>query len=300
MPQRTNRFQRLIALLNATLAGQAQVAESAMVTDKVTGEQREVDILIRTRAANYSVTIGIEVVALSRRAGTPWVEKMRGKHANLPVDKLILVSERGFSEPAIKKARFYNIETLTIEDALGADWPLLSKLESNGVFDLITINYSCSFVLQLPDGTLSQVDAPLKTEVSAEGITTSLEQVVRTLLDRQDFRDALYPHVNGEEHDFWISYTQPTALGQVHHQGREATISELRIGLKVIRRQSPVSLATGKYKSTPFVAGVVNQGAPPLQFVLAKKPDGQVSGYLVDGASIRTLTSSSAAGASET
>ncbi len=301
MPQRTNRFQRLVALINATLASQSHLTESAMLRDTVTGEEREVDVLIRTRAANYEVAIGIEVVGLSRPAGTPWVEKMRGKHENLPIDKLILVSETGFSAPAIKKARFYNIETLTIEEALGADWPLLSKLESNGVFELTTINYKCSFVLLFEDGTLDQVDAPLNTEVTAGGATISLEQDVRTLLDQQAFRDALYPHINGAgEHDFWISYTLPAPLDEVSHKGRKAKISELRIGLKVVQRQSPVSLATGKYQLIPFVSGTAKDDAKPLQFVLAKKPDGKVSGYLVDGASIHTLTSNEMGSASET
>jgi hypothetical protein len=296
MPKRSNRFQRLIALLNATLADHAHVTESAMLTDAVTGEQREVDVLIRTRAATYDVAIGIEIVGWSRPAGTPWIEKMRGKHENLPTDKLILVSETGFSKPATKKARFHNIETLTIGEALSADWPLLSKLESDGVFEITTINFKCSIVLLFDDGTQSQVEARLNTEVSAGGAAAPLERVVRTILDRQEFRDALYPHITGAgEQDFWIQYTQPTPLGYVEHQGRNAAISELRIGLKVIQRRSPVSFVTGTYKSTPFVSGAGEQEAHQLQFVLAKKHNGEVTGYLFDGTGTRSLTADSPA-----
>ena len=210
------------------------------------------------------------------------------------VDKLILVSKSGFAKPAIKKAAFYNIETLQIEEAMATDWPLLSKLKYEGVFETVTMNFKCSFVVRLEDKSLEQIDAPLSTEVSAGGATLSLDQVVRTLLDQQQFRDALYPRVKGaDEHDFWVSYTQPTPIAQLAHKGRSQQVTELRIGLKVTKRQSPVSFASGTYKSVPFVSGLSKTGAAPLQFVLAKKPDGQVTGYLVDGASIRTLTATS-------
>lgn len=100
MPKRTNAFQCLVTLLTATLAGRATVTESAMLTDRVTQEQREVDILLVAEASDYTVRVGIEVVSWSRPADTPWIEKMLAKHQNLPTDKLVLVSERGFYKPA--------------------------------------------------------------------------------------------------------------------------------------------------------------------------------------------------------
>lgn len=117
MPRRTNTFQRLVTLLTATLAERAQVTESAMLTDRVNGEQREVDILVVAAAGGYTVQIGIEVISWARPADTPWIEKMRAKHDNLSTDKLVLVSESGFYEPARRKADFYGIEVLTLEEA---------------------------------------------------------------------------------------------------------------------------------------------------------------------------------------
>jgi hypothetical protein len=226
-----------------------------------------------------------------------WIEQMRAKHENLAVDKLILVSESGFTAQALRKALFYDIETLTIEEAMATDWPLLSRLESSGVFELTTIHYKCTVVYQFEDGTLEQFDAPLDMPINAGGAKVTLEHMIRTLVDQPQFRDALYPHIKGAgEHDFWVSYTQPCDLGEFQHDGRNATITELRIGLKVIRRESPVGLTKGTYKSTPFVAGTAAPGVAPLQFVLAKKPDGQVTAFLVDAEGIRALTSSSADG----
>jgi hypothetical protein len=103
MPQSTNAFQRIVTLVNACLAGRAKAVESAMVQDKVTQELREVDVLITTQAANYTVNIALEVVARSRPSGTPWIESMRAKHANLATDKLILVSAPDLPNPHLKK-----------------------------------------------------------------------------------------------------------------------------------------------------------------------------------------------------
>ncbi len=112
-----------------------------MLRDKITGEEREVDIVIQSRAGTYDVAIGIEVVGWSRPAGTPWIERMRAKHANLPVDKLILVSESGFAKPAIKKAAFYNIETLQIEEAMATVGRFFLRCGC-GVFETVTMNLS--------------------------------------------------------------------------------------------------------------------------------------------------------------
>lgn len=291
MPQRTDPFQRMIALLNATLAGQASVVESAMLRDQVTQEEREVDVLITTKVANYKIAMGIEVVSAGRPAGTPWVERMRAKHDNLAIDKLILVSKSGFTKPAIEKARFYGIETLTVQQAAETEWPLLAKLESNGVFEVTTLKYDCAVVCLFDDGTKERIEAPLHATFPVGNTTESLDDFVRRLVCQQKFRDALYPHIEGVgEHEFWLSYTEPRGLWRIEHNGRSGQVEELRIGLKVLRRDSPVKMASGRYTNAPFVAGASTPGAPALQFVLVKNSDGSVSGRLVDREGIRTLS----------
>jgi hypothetical protein len=57
MPRRSNLFQRLVLLINSSLAGNARVRESAMLTDKITGELREVDVLTTTNESSYEMQI---------------------------------------------------------------------------------------------------------------------------------------------------------------------------------------------------------------------------------------------------
>ncbi|MEE4249970.1 MAG: hypothetical protein V2I38_05230 [Alcanivoracaceae bacterium] len=292
MPQRTNAFQRIVTLLTATLAGQSTVEESALVQDKVTHELREVDILISTQAANYSMTIGIEVVAWSRRAGTPWVEKMRAKHANLEIDKLVLVSQSGFSKPALKKASFYNIECLTVEAACKTDWPKVAKLQSEGVFQLTNFKFECSFICESQDGSREKIEAPLDTTISTTAGTITLSDFVRSIIHRPEFKEAIYPHIeSSSEQDFWFSYTEPGGLWQFEKEESFVQVQELRVTIKVLQCETPIQYGSGKFKKTPFVAGVSTSGVKPLQFVLVKTPEGKVTGYVVDEDGTRALAS---------
>lgn len=291
MPPRTNAFQRLVTLLTATLAGHARVTESAMLQDRVTGERREVDVLVVATTATYNVNLGIEVIAWGRRADTPWVEKMRAKHDNLPIDKLILVSERGFSGPAKLKAQFYGIETLTIEEACEADWPMIAAFEETGVFKVTTMNFDIAAVCQLHNGLLEQLPLLRTASVPTPAGPMTMDAFVRAMLERDDVREAVQANLTGNhEHDFWISYTETNGLWRFNIDGKVGQITELRVGLKVLKTESPVRFASGKYRSVPFISGTSEATAAPLQFVLAKNPDGGSSGYLIDQSGIRTLT----------
>lgn len=292
MPQRTNAFQRLLTLLTATLGGQARITESAMLQDRVTGEQREVDILVTTTTASYQVSLGLEVVAWRRPADTPWIEKMRAKHENLPTDKLILVSESGFSKPAQTKARFYGIETLTIEEAREADWPLIAKLEETGVFEVITMNFDVMAVCHFDDGRIERLPVPLVAPINSKAGAPTIDKFVRALLDQDDVRNVVRDNLKGgHEHEFWVDYREPNGLWRFDYAGNVGQIVELRIGLRVLKTESPVRFATGKFRSVPFVSGTSAGDGTPLQFVLAKTPDGSSSGYLIDANGIRTLAS---------
>jgi hypothetical protein len=292
MPARTNAFQRIVALVNATLAEQCVVVESAMLRDTVTDEQREVDILITASAGTYKFMIGIEVVSCGRPAGTPWVERMRARHENLPVDKLVLVSESGFTKPAEVKAKFYGIETLTVEGALNTDWGLVANLSRTGAFEVTTLRYNCALVCAFDDGSRTQIDAPLQATLQTSAGIKSLDEFVRMLIDREEFRAALYPHItpgNGQQ-EFWFSYTEPKGLWRLEHDGRAGQVEELRVGLHVTNRQTLVECAAGSYAGAPFVSGISVPGAPSLQFVLARTPDGLVTGKMVDQDGLRSLS----------
>ena len=162
MPKRTNTFQEVVSIIHTHLAGDATVEESAMLENRLTGELREVDTVIRTKVAGVKTTIGIESISWKRRADGPWVEKMHGKHVNLPTDKVVLVSESGFTKPARALAERENMLPLAPEDltdddpvgkianALPSLWPKVITLTAEGA--RVWVDY--------PKGETSWFEAP--------------------------------------------------------------------------------------------------------------------------------------------
>lgn len=129
MPKRTNDFQDLIHLLEHQLApAGARVRASQLMKDAVSGEEREVDIVIEHKSGIHPVRIGIEVIAHKRRASSTWIEGISAKHRDLPIHKSIAVSKSGFYKPALEKAEALKIDALTLKEACDLDWP--SRLDA--------------------------------------------------------------------------------------------------------------------------------------------------------------------------
>ena len=97
-----------------------------MLTDRVTGAQREVDVVIRSKVEGREVVVSVEAADRTRKADVEWVEQLIGKHRDLSTDTLALVSQAGFGPAALIKARHYNAVPLTPED-LDADDPALRR-----------------------------------------------------------------------------------------------------------------------------------------------------------------------------
>jgi hypothetical protein len=118
-----------------------------------------------------------------------------------------------------------------------------------------------------------------------------MDQFVRSILDMQDVRDVLRKNILSDKpHDFWFSYSHPNGLWRYEEKERVGQFVELRVGLKVVNSASPVCYASGKFRSVPFVSGTSTSGKP-VQFVLARSPDGTSSGYLIDDSGVRILSS---------
>lgn len=148
MPKRTNPFQELIALIESVLVGSgACLTESEELVDRHTGKRREVDVVIRNRVGTHEIVISVECTATGRPATVEWVEQQHGKHASLETDKLILVSQAGFTAEAQVKADGLGISALSLSEAGQLDWE--------------------ATVLKIPSITLASYLEPVITQVTA-------------------------------------------------------------------------------------------------------------------------------------
>ena len=95
----------------------ASVIESAPLVHRLTGEKREVDVVVRATVGEHPLVISLECIDHSRAADVTWVEQMKSMHDHLETNRLVLVSRSGFSEQALTLARSLGISTYTPDEA---------------------------------------------------------------------------------------------------------------------------------------------------------------------------------------
>jgi hypothetical protein len=100
-------LEKLFGRIQKLLQPQGTSVEwNSKIPDPVTGEQRQVDVLIKTAEG---LRISVECRDRSAAQSVMWIEELAGRKISLGLDGMIAVSARGFSAPAIKKARHFGI-----------------------------------------------------------------------------------------------------------------------------------------------------------------------------------------------
>lgn len=122
MPQRNNKFQQLVKEIERQLQAPSEVREPVMITDR-TGVEREIDVLVETKAGIHSIAIAIECRVDGRKADVLWVDQLTAEYAELPaISGVVAVATQGFTNNAIKKAKELGMTPLTFGQAASADW----------------------------------------------------------------------------------------------------------------------------------------------------------------------------------
>jgi hypothetical protein len=130
MPQRTNDFQQLVHMIEKAFAPVgAKVTESAMVPGRSPGTMREIDILIETNTGPYRIK-AVEAKDEKEPLDVIAVEGIAGKYflpGAIHVDKLVIVSRRGFSKEARTCAeQVGTIELFVLDEVTQSDWTRLA------------------------------------------------------------------------------------------------------------------------------------------------------------------------------
>lgn len=219
MPARTNQFQKLVYEIERQLAPLgAIVEESAMLPERVTGELREVDILVSLDEGHHCVRIGIECQDRSRPATKQWVEAIAKKHEELGINKTVLISSSGFYASARRRAESLFISVLDITGIDKADWPteVLRNLK-------VPVRDRSSEVIKIGWGFLELGPGQTRKTVSnLRGVTAQLPSGPRIdLLEVvQQYGNGILEQVAGQDEG------PQDAIGRLHHdlplyRGRE-------------------------------------------------------------------------------
>lgn len=116
MPQRTNDYQKLVALIQRLYAPKgAVITESAMVKT-ASGQKREVDIFVEFQTELYSFRVAVEAKDLSRPIETTTLEQYIGKYNSrdgIAVNNVIIVG-KAFAQTVQERAKSLEFDLHTL------------------------------------------------------------------------------------------------------------------------------------------------------------------------------------------
>lgn len=211
MPKRSNLFQRLITILHERLDSSWNVTESKMFLDSLTGEEREVDIVLESNLGSHKIVLSIECRDQKRKADTPWVESMAKKHESLPTSKLVLWSASGFYEPAIRKAGKLNIDTVTSGNIESLQWAVLANKLKSGSVTVLNADLTFFIDVKTPSGAKARFEKDIDyifQEIESEKCFSILA-IKNSIASNPDVGSVLLGHATEDKSDFWIQYTHP-------------------------------------------------------------------------------------------
>jgi len=126
MPARTNDFQELVATIQRTTApAGAKVTASAMVGVDGLDTPREVDILVEGKFGSTTVKVAYEAKDEKRPFDLTDFDSLTAKYrgeCRVLVDRLVIVTRRGFTAGVREKAKKLDVELLTLDEAKQKDW----------------------------------------------------------------------------------------------------------------------------------------------------------------------------------
>lgn len=270
MPKRSNHYQKLMLYINGALAPtSASVTESAMLWDKETEQEREVDILIEDFTGPYPVKIAIECTERNRKLGTKDIEQLHAKHKNLGVGQTVIITNVGFVGPATKYANKNNIQLLTFDTALKLQWP--SWLESFKGMSLTHVSFTCT------GAHVSFVELPSRDFNVSSGLT-----LLTSEFGSVGFYDYVYARFQREEPEVlsrkekgsrhW-AFEEPIPVNDGN--GIKAEISEIQLTYESLGANIPVQY--GELNGSSFGYGISADVAPYKRMAIVASPSRELT-----------------------
>jgi hypothetical protein len=263
VPQRTNDFQELVAMIRRAFARPGDVVtESAMVPGGCDQGEREIDILHQTSDGLVTIKIAIETKdekrPMSVTAFESYCAKYRGE-CRVCMDKFVLVSRNGFTKSVRKRAAEMDVPLMTLDEATSFDWARLRP-------DQTAIALAKQLRLRVPPQVVRVLVKPsLPSEVESTIVRFGrmrcpnrgdhghlLCYVRHATIWRKDavgrklyadIREGCQKHPEGVFAELQLDMT---AGWTVHHDGKEYPVQAIGITIRAADSSSPVKLTPYK------------------------------------------------------
>ena len=255
MPARSNTFQHMIYILERlALDKQWTLRESALLKDRVSANDREIDILIEGNIGSIPIRIAIECIDTGRKANVEWVERMFTKHTDLNTSKLVLVSKNGFTKNALAKANHHDIQTASLEQADDNFWAdVLRNLERVTVESTVLCQIRGITVIfdEVDRSKIELLDLPREIIYDSTGAAKgTLEELADCYIRRDDVFRAVSNHIDGvgrweAELEFPIS----SGIYVISPDGSRAKLIGIKIVVIYGKESSQILLQRSKFLS---------------------------------------------------
>lgn len=123
-PPKWKRFEDLVAHIQATLAPDALVERNVKMMGR-SGLERQIDICVRVKAGQFELFVVIDCKDYNRKVDVNDVEAVMGLCQDVGANQSAIVTARGFSDGAMKRARDVKMNIYTLIDAEKHEWQTL-------------------------------------------------------------------------------------------------------------------------------------------------------------------------------
>lgn len=119
-------FEQLISIIEKVVAADENVTvePNKKLTDKVTGERRQFDVVLTVTHQHHVVVVAIECKDKTRPVGVLDLEAFHTKCQHAGINQGVIVSTSGFAKTVRTKAEFLGIRCLDIEEVASFNWML--------------------------------------------------------------------------------------------------------------------------------------------------------------------------------
>ncbi|MFH0725779.1 MAG: restriction endonuclease [Pseudomonadota bacterium] len=113
-------YQEAVAVLYEQLEGFGNVLRNVCLPDLVTGQRRQIDVMIDLKERGHSLRMLVDAKFHSTPLDVKDVEEVAALSQSVGANKTIIVAANGFTSPAMTKAKFIqcDLRLLTVEEAL--------------------------------------------------------------------------------------------------------------------------------------------------------------------------------------
>jgi hypothetical protein len=243
-----------------------------MLPDRITGQLREVDIVIEAQASIYPILVGVECVAHARKATVEWVERMWAKHQTLPTNQLVLVSKSGFSHEAHSKARALGIKATDMRSALRMDWESIVRQITEFRYGWVDFHITtCSIIVERdrPGETFSDDQIVYSAQGTPLG---SLDQLLDAILEHPDFRKKLGLSKSEKgQNELTHTVTFPKNSYIIDASGRHRNVRRLNFSVRYEWRTSGVQLEHHSFDNIEIAHGIDSNVTGPVHIALTQR-----------------------------